>query len=134
MLLETLKDWKYLNNQLARLKSKIQEKECKITATFSDAKVFVSGNSSSKVEDLCFERMEITNEIEAIRKRMNMCRKAYAEANLTEDEKSVIKCICAGNSLLELSKKRKIAQARIYRIRGRAIKKMFVVIQNERKD
>ena len=113
MLLETLKDWQFLLNRLSKLKDNIKEKEYRITPTLSDTKVFVIGANSSKVK---------------------LCCKAYKQANLTDDEKLVICCTVRGLSLRQLSKSKNIAQAKIYRIRDKAVKKMFLAIQNERKD
>lgn len=134
MLLETLKDWQFLLNRLSRLKDNIKEKEYRITPTLSDAKVFVIGANSSKVETFCFSRMKITDEIDEINRKMKLCCKAYKQADLTKDEKIVIRYTVKGLSLRQLSKSKNIAQAKIYRIRDKAVKKMFSAIQNERKD
>ena len=132
-LLETLKCWQLLIKQLERLMSSIEEQEYRITPILSDTKVFMVGLASSQVENFCFSRMEITDEIDSIKRKMNMCKKAYQTANLTEEEKTVIRYTCSGKSLRELARNKGIAQARIYRIRNRAVKKMFAEIQNERK-
>lgn len=132
-LLETLKCWRLLTRQLERLKGNVQEKDYRITPTLSETKVFVIGTATSQVESFCFSRMEITDEIESITRKMNSCKKAYKNAGLTEDEKTTIRYTCAGKSLRELARNKGMAQARIYRIRNRAVKKMFAEIHNERK-
>lgn len=132
-LLETLKCWRFLAKQLERLTNTMEEQEYRITPTLSDTKVFMVGLASSQVENFCFSRMEITDQIDSIKRKMNMCKKAYQTANLTEEEKTTIRYTCSGKSLRELAQNKGMAQARIYRIRNRAVKKMFAEIQNERK-
>lgn len=132
-LLETLKCWRFLTKQLERLTNTMEEQEYRITPTLSDTKVFMVGLASSQVENFCFSRMEITDQIDSIKRKMNMCKKAYQSANLTEEEKVTIRYTCSGRSLRELAINKGMAQAKIYRIRNRAVKKMFAEIQNERK-
>lgn len=132
-LLDTLKDWKMLRKNLMRLKDRIDELEFRITPTLSHDKVFVNGSAASKIETYCFSRMKIIDERDAILKKMKACIRAYNDADLTEDEQLAIRYTCSGKSLLELSRKKNMAQARIYRIRARAIKKMFIEIQNASK-
>lgn len=134
MLLETLKDWQFLLNRLSKLKDNIKEKEYRITPTLSDTKVFVIGANSSKVENFCLSRMKITDEIDEINRKMKLCCKAYKQAYLTDDEKVTICYTVKGLSLRQLSKSKNISQAKIYRIRNKAVKKMFSVLQNEKKD
>ncbi len=129
-LLETLKNWNFLKGYIKRLESKLEEKDYKITTSYSDTKSFSSGLSVSKVETYCFSRYEDINELKSVKRKMDLCIEAYHTANLTKEERLTIYYTCAGKSLLELAKSLGMAQARIYRIRKKAVKKMYFKIQN----
>ena len=133
-LLETLKDWEYLKKNLKRLRNSLQEKSYKITTSYSEASSFSSGLSHSKVETYVFSIMGIKDEIKEIETTIKMCTTAYKKANLTYEERLTIDYTRSGRSLLRLSRKLNMAQAKIYRIRDRAVKKMFLAIQKEVKN
>lgn len=133
MLLETLKDWRYLNKKLARLKEREQERGLTMTSTMSHTKTFVIGRGASQVESFYFAQIELARKIEELEDLLKSCQQAYKKADLTHDERLAIQYTCNGKSLRELAGKLEMAQARIYRIRDRAVRKMFIEIQNERK-
>lgn len=130
ILLDTLKNWNYLKGYIKRLEISLQESDYKITTSYSDTKCFSSGMNVSKVESYCFSQLETKNEIRDIKKRMELCRWAYRTTDMTEEERLTIYYTKTGKSLLQLSKHLNVAQAKIYRIRDRAVKKMFLKIQN----
>ena len=129
-LLETLKNWNYLKSYIRRLEISLQESDYKITTSYSDTKCFSSGMSVSKVESYCFSQLETKTEIRDIKRRMEQCSWSYRAANLTKEERLTIYYTCTGKSLLQLSKSLNVSQAKIYRIRDKAVKKMYLKIQN----
>ena len=130
MLLETLKDWRFLQRSIVRLRNTLDEKTYKVTTDYSDAKAFSSGLSNSKVENYCLARLETEAKIEDIQRQLDLCRMAYQRAALTEEERKTILYTVAGKSLVPLARELEMAQARIYRVRDRAVRKMFLVTQN----
>lgn len=132
-LLETLKDWQFWKKEIARLKVDLKSQEYRITTSFSEAKCFPSGMTVSKVENYALLVTEIKDEIDSIKNRLLQCVRAYDKADLTKLERLTISYTCSRKSLLQLSKDLGMAQARIYRIRDRAVKKMYIEIRNEAK-
>ena len=131
MLLDTLKDWRYLQRSIARLRNTLDEKTYKVTTDYSDVKAFSSGLSNSKVENYCLARLETEAKIDDIQQKLDLCRTAYQRAALSQEEKKTILYTVAGKSLVQLARELGMAQARIYRIRDRAVRKMCTEIQNE---
>lgn len=134
MILDTLLDWRYLQRTIVRLRNTLDEKTYKVTTNYSDTKAFSSGMTNSKVESFCLSRLETEAKIDNIQRKLDLCRMAYQRATLTQAERKTILYTVAGKSLVQLAKELGIAQARIYRIRKRAIRKMYIEIQNEGKN
>ena len=132
-LLETLKDWKILQMDLIDLEQKLDSKIYKITTSYSEVKCFSSGMNVSRLENFCLERLELEEKIDSIKKRLKECSEAYRNAGLTDKEKITVRYTIANRSLLQLSRELGIAQAKIYRIRAKAVKKMYLWLQNELK-
>lgn len=132
IMLETLKNWNFLKNRIQTLNKKLNEKSFKVTASMSgDVRVPTGYNETSKIEAFCFSRLKLIDERDEIMRKMNLCTAAYNKTALIPIERVVIGVTMREESLLELAKKLNMPQAKIYRIRNRAIKKMLETLQNE---
>lgn len=129
-LLETLQNWQVHKIKIAQLEADLEEKCYGVTTSYSDACSFSSGTVSSKLENYAFSVIEIKNEIREIKDKMKLCINAFNKAELSKLEKLAVQYTCTGKSLLQLSKDFNLAQARIYRIRDRAVRKMYIEIRN----
>ena len=124
-LKEILRDWQFLLKRLYDLRERSQAHCYSITPSYSYAGGCATGGVSSKVERYYLVQAQIEEELREVEDKILITSAAVAKARLTSKEKSLIENIMNGHSLSSFAKEKKIYKSNVYKIRDRAISKIF---------
>lgn len=127
-LLKILKDWNVMQNDIIRLRERLNELDYRITPSYSLTGGVSGGLFSSKVENLSIRRERISRKLDRIILKIKMCNDAYLNCGLDDTEKEVIKTIRQQKSLKGLAIDLEITTPKVYRIRNKALEKMCIYI------
>lgn len=123
-LLDTLKNWNLLVEQITSLRETLKELSYRTTPIYENTGGF-GGQVNSKVETHFVKKTEIERKLNQTIKTVHICQDAFKYGGLTMIEKETIHCTCDRiESLISVAKKHGTSQAGIYRIRNNALKKM----------
>lgn len=127
-LLKILKDWNVMQNDIIRLREKLNELDYRITPSYSLTGGVSGGLFSSKVENLSIRREKISRKLDRIILKIKMCNDSCLNCGLDDTEKEVIKTIRQQKSLKGLAIDLEITTPKVYRIRNKALEKMCIYI------
>lgn len=127
-LLEQLKNYQLVKNDIERLTKRLQSAGYSMTAQYGLAPGGHSGEVSSKVERLAMKLHEIKQELEQKLKLLAVLDDAIRNAGLNKRERDLIECTVSGFSLSAYARQHNIYKSHVFKIRDKALKKMRVYI------
>lgn len=122
---EFLKDWKMHLNDIRKQEERLLENYYKISPNYSNEGGGTgNGSTYNKLENYCIKRVSSMQELDKKKNQIYAYETAINHAQLTAVEFDTIELTKKGQSLLCLIHKYEIPQAKVYRIRLNAIKKI----------
>lgn len=123
-LLEQLKSYKLIQDDVERLKERLASAGYSITAHYGLTAGGGGGSPTSKVENLTVRLMEAKAELHKKETVIAQIDYAIKTADLTKRERDLIVCTINGDSLSSYARRRNIYKSHVYKIRDRALRKM----------
>lgn len=120
-----LRDWQFLLQRMEELREKSKAHCYSITPSYSCTGGGACGVVSSKVERYYLVQARIEEELRELEDKILHTSTAIAKARLSNKEKTVIESMMIGRSIASFAKENNIYISNAYKIRDRAVGKIF---------